>query len=67
MCHFCNSDLRGGGGGSLIWSGDLADVREFLQKDSKQDLFGLLWIEIVNGVRNTRYQNPDHYHSHLGH
>ncbi|KAK3043149.1 hypothetical protein RJ639_000038, partial [Escallonia herrerae] len=36
---FANSDFRTGGGGCLLWVGDLIDIREYSESSSNQDLY----------------------------
>lgn len=36
---YANSDVRGGGSGCLMWSGDLIDIREFHGVDYDQNIF----------------------------
>ncbi|KAK3001547.1 hypothetical protein RJ639_021229 [Escallonia herrerae] len=36
---FASSDIRNGGGGCLLWVGDLIDIREFSKSSSNQDLY----------------------------
>lgn len=46
MCHencsctaYASADIRGGGTGCVIWSGDLVDMRQYAAAEGGQDLF----------------------------
>lgn len=36
---YASADIRGGGTGCVIWSGDLVDMRQYAVKEGGQDLF----------------------------
>ncbi|KAI3705198.1 hypothetical protein L1987_75432 [Smallanthus sonchifolius] len=54
---FANSDIRGGGSGCLMWSGELMDIREAPPGDnSGQDIY----IKMANHTGNSGYISPEY-------